>query len=451
MFPIVVGINYRTAPVEVREKFSIHQSQIVGALKELSRHPAIKGVVLLSTCNRMEAYAVTTDMEAGTHCLQEFLIRKFKNDRQGINRCLYTHTLYPAVKHLFGVVSGLDSMVLGESQILGQVAQAYEISSAAGVNNKIIHVMFQRALAVGKRVRTETGIDRYSTSISYTAVELAKERLQSLKDKKILVLGAGEMSALLIKYLAAQGAASLMVVNRSLAKAKEFARDCGAEAVSLAELESCLAEADLVFAATAAAGFVIKAESLQKALAERAGKPVLLIDIAVPRDIEPRVKNMPGVTLYDIDDLRGVVDGHQSAREAAAQEAEKIIEEEMAEFKKWHNSLFVLPTITALRERGEEIKQAQLDLALAKLGNISPKQEKVIRSLANSIVNKFLHVPVTTLKKVSDTPQGHLYTEILQNAFNLKVNEDFGAGDLPEAFGRRDETAELRGHMEKAE
>ncbi|NLI91605.1 MAG: glutamyl-tRNA reductase [Peptococcaceae bacterium] len=432
MFPVVVGLNYRTAPVEIREKLNIHHSQIVSSLKELSIYPEMKGVVLLSTCNRMEVYAVTTDVELGTRFLQDYFVRKFQDESHSIHRYLYTHTLYPAVSHLFRVVSGLDSMVLGESQILGQVAKAYELSSKAGVNNKIIHVMFQKALAVGKRVRTETCIDRYSTSISYTAVELAGQYIPSFKDKKILVLGAGEMSGLTMKHLVARGAATLMISNRSLEKAREFAAGCGGEAVSLLELESCLEEADLVFSATASKGFIITADSLRKAMRKRPHRPMLLIDIAVPRDIDPGVRDIEGVTLYDIDDLRSVVDHHQSARESAAQDAEIIIEEEMALFKKWHNSLFVLPTILALQQRGEEIKNAQLDQAMAKLGEISPKQEKVIRSLASSIINKFLHVPITTLKKVSDTPQGHLYTEILQNSFRLDVNEDLISVDIRE-------------------
>jgi len=435
LFPVVVGLNYRTAPVEVREKLSCHHSQIKFSLQELNRLAGIKGAVLLSTCNRLEIYTVTNEVEAGIEAVQEFIHEKYKDGNRSLNPYLYVHTMYPAVRHLFRVASGLDSMVLGESQILGQVANAYECSCQAGANHKIINVMFQKALAVGKRVRTETSIDQFATSISYTAVLLAKQQIKSFQNKKILVLGAGEMSALIMKHLQAQGASAVMISNRSLQRARQFAAEYQGEAVPFSELNACLEKADLVFSATAAKNILISSRQMRQVMAKRGHQPLTMIDIAVPRDIDPAVQDIEGISLYDIDELRGVVDRHQSAREAAALEAEKIIEEEMAEFKKWHNSLFVLPTIAALQQRGEEIKNALLDQAMAKLGGISPKQEKVIRSLANSIINKFLHVPITTLKEVSNTPQGHLYTEILQNSFNLDVNEEFIPYDFREVQG----------------
>ncbi len=452
MFPVVVGLNYRTAPVEIREKLCIHHSQIVSSLQVLGKCPGIKGVVLLSTCNRLEIYAVTTEIEVSIQSIIEFLVSKYGDSKQSLNPYLYMHTLYPAVRHLFRVASGLDSMVLGESQILGQVAKAYEASCKASVNNKIINVMFQKALAVGKRVRTETGIDQYSTSISYTAVELAKQRIERFEGQKILVLGAGDMSVLTMKHLVAQGASTMMISNRSLERAQRNAAECNAEAVPWSELESCLETVDIVFSATASKQFILGYNQLAGVMKKRAQRPLLMIDIAVPRDIDPLAKDIPGVSLYDIDELRDVVDRHKNAKETATEEAEKIIDEEMIEFKKWHNSLFVLPTIAALQQRGEEIKNTLLDQAMTKLGDLSPKQEKVIRSLANSIVNKFLHIPITTLKEVSNTPQGHLYTEILQNSFNLNVNEELVSIDLWDALNIGQEaSANLRPTMERAE
>lgn len=444
MFPVVVGLNYRTAPVEVRERVSIHHSQIAASLQQLQKHTVIAGVVLLSTCNRLEIYAVTKDVETGVNLIKDFLIKQSQDESGGIKDSLYIHTLYPAVRHLLRVVAGLDSMILGESEILGQVARAYELSYKAGVNNKIINVMFQKALAVGKRVRTETGIDQYSTSISYTAVELAKQITGSFQGINIILLGAGEMSALTMKHLVAQGASTVVISNRSLERAKALASECEGKAVPFTDLEVCLEEADLVFSATSSKNFIIGAEQLRKVMAKRHYRPLLLIDIAVPRDIDYRVKAIEGVSLYDIDDLRGVVQRHQSAKELAAREAEKIIDEEMADFKKWHNTLFVLPTIEALQQRGEEIKNTQLGLTMSKLGGITPKQEKVIRSMANSIVKEFLHVPIITLKEVSNTPQGHLYTEILQNAFHLDVDESSISLDFIEASKKKQQ-------MEKAE
>ena len=422
MFPIVVGLNYKTAPVEVRERVSVHHSQMTSVLKKVQMYSGIEGVVLLSTCNRFEIYAVTTDVETGLNSLKNFMMELSKDEGECIEKYIYTYSLYPTVKHLFRVVSGLDSMVLGESQILGQVAKAYELSCAAEVTNKVINVTFQKALAVGKKVRTETCIDQFSTSISYTAVELAKQITGSFQDKKILILGTGDMSSLTMKHLVAQGASTFIVSNRSMDRARDFAAQCQGQAVPLSDLDLCLEEVDLVFSATASKDFIVKADQMTKVMKKRKHRPLLMIDIAVPRDIDPDIKNIHGISLYDIDDLREVVDSHQSARELAALEAEKIISKEMDLFKDWHNSLSVLPTIAALQQRGEEIKSTLLNQAMPKLEGISPKQEKVIRALANSIINNLLHTPITTLKKVSNTPHGHLYTKVIQNSFALDLD-----------------------------
>lgn len=423
MFPVIVGLNHRTAPVEIREKVSFPHYQIQSALLELKSYPGLEGVVILNTCNRLEIYAATTDVEIGTNSIKSFLANHAHLEEQVVFQHLYVHTLYEAVRHLFRVVAGLDSMILGETQILGQVANAYERSVKAGVTNKVINVFFQNALTVGKRVRTETQIDQHPTSISYTAVELAKQALGELKGRNILILGAGEMSALTAKHLVANGASTVMVSNRSHARAKSLAEEFHGIAVQFEKLGECMQEVDIVISATAAANFVVLPEQIQEVMKKRSYRPLLLVDIAVPRDIHPDVGEIPGVTLYDIDDLREVIDTHQNAREIAGQKAEVILEEEMGQFMKWHNSLFVVPTIVALQHRGDEIRNVQLEHALSKLGGLTDKQEKVIRSMANSIVNQLLHTPITNLKELATTRQGHLYTEILQNLFSLDVDE----------------------------
>lgn len=424
MFPVTVGLNHITAPVEIREKVSFHPSEIHSALQELISCPALQGVVLLSTCNRLEIYAATTEVEAGINSIKKFLALHANLDEQELYQYLYVHTLYDSVRHLFRVVSGLDSMIMGETQILGQVSDAYEKASEVSVTNKVINVFFQNALTVGKRVRTETRIDQHPTSISYTAVELAKQVFGELAGHSILILGAGEMSALTAKHLVANGASTVLVSNRSYERAKALAAEFCGKAILFQDLDQTLDEADIVISATAATNFVIKPERMRQVMEARKNRPLLLIDIAVPRDIHPEVATIDGITLYDIDDLRGVVDTHQKAREQAAQKAELIIEEEMSNFLKWHNSLFAIPTIVALQRRGEEIKNALLNHSLEKLGDLNPKQEKVVRSMANSIVNHLLHAPITNLKEVANTSQGHLYTEILQNLFNLDVDEE---------------------------
>lgn len=424
MFPVTVGLSHHSAPLEIREKLAFPASQMNNALHELITYPALEGIVILSTCNRLEIYAATTDVEIGQESIKKFLAGKSGLDNEILNRYLYTRTLYEAVRHLFNVVSGFDSMVLGETQILGQVAQAYEDAYEAGVTNKVINVFFQHALTVGKRVRTETKIDQHPVSISYTAVELAMQKFPNLEGKTIMILGAGEMSALTAKHMVAAGASTVLVSNRSYERALALAAEFNGRAVHFQEMDEYLAEVDIVISATASVHFVLLPERVEKIMNTRAGRPLLVIDIAVPRDVHPDVGTIPGVTLHDIDDLQGVVDRNHQARELAAQQGKKIIEEEMKQFLKWHNSLFVVPTIVALKHKGEEIKEAQLSRALERLGTLTPKQEKLIRSLANSIVNQLLHTPITNLKEVADTRQGHLYTEILQNLFDLSVEEE---------------------------
>lgn len=424
MFPVAIGLNHRSAPVEIREKMSFHPTQMLEVLKELKSYPGLQGVVILSTCNRTEVYAATTDVEVGIHSIKKFLASHHGSVENVLEQYLCVHTLYDAVRHLYRVVSGLDSMVRGETQILGQVSNAYQLACEAEVTNKAINVFFQNALAVGKRVRTETLIDQHPVSISYTAVELAKQHFGELQGKGILILGAGEMSTLTAKHLVAAGANTVLVSNRSYEKAALLAKECSGRAVRFDNMDEHLEEVDIVISATAATHFMLMPERMQAIMKTRKGRPLLLIDIAVPRDIHPEVGDIPLVTLFDIDDLRGVVDRHHQERELAAVNAEKIIEEEMLIFLKWHNSLFVIPTILALQQKGQKTKDAQLERALEQLGKLTPKQEKIIRSMANSIVTHLLHTPITNLKEYATTSQGHLYTEILQNLFNLDVKEE---------------------------
>lgn len=430
MFPVVIGLNHKSAPVEIREKMSFHPSQMVRALRELKECPAIQGVVILSTCNRTEVYAATTDVEAGIDSIKAFFAEHHKIDENTLEQYLYAHTLYNAVRHLFRVVSGLDSLVRGETQILGQVSSAYQQASEAGVTNKVINVFFQTALAVGKRVRTDTLIDQHPVSISYTAVELAKQQFGELQGKGILIMGAGEMSTLTAKHLVAAGATTVLVSNRSYDKAVLLAKECCGRAVRLDDVDQYLREVDIVISATASKHFVLLPERMEEIMEQRNQRPLLVIDIAVPRDIHPDIGKIPHITLFDIDDLRGVVDRHHQEREAAAVEAERIIDEEMDLFLKWHNSLFVVPTILALQQKGEQIRDLQLERAFTHLSGLTPKQEKAVRTMANSIVNHLLHLPIVNLKEYANTSQGHLYTEILQNLFDLNVRDEDGRPNL---------------------
>ncbi len=424
MFPVIVGLNHRSASLEIREKMSFKSSEMGKALQDLNKYPGIQGTVILSTCNRLEVYTMTANPETGVNSIKRYLAQHGGLDEQETREFIYTYTSEEAIRHLFRVVSGLDSMVLGETQVLGQVADAYEEAGKAKVTNKVLNVLFQNALTIGKRVRSETLIDQHPVSISYTAVELAEQKFGELCGKSILILGAGEMSALTAKHLVAAGAATVLVSNRSYDRAVLLAREFSGQAIHFNQMDEFLAKVDIVISATASPHFVLMPERMRKVMEERAGRPLLLIDIALPRDIHPDVRRLAGVSLYDIDDLQGVVDKHLHARELAAKQAEKIIEEETGQFLKWHNSLYVIPTIVALQEKAEQIKETQLKRALERLGGLTQKQEKAVRSLANSIVNQFLHIPITNLKELADTRQGHLYTETLQDLFELDVSEE---------------------------
>ncbi|GAW93601.1 glutamyl-tRNA reductase [Calderihabitans maritimus] len=421
MFILTVGLNHKTAPVEVREKLAFSEESLPEALAELKEQPQIEGCVILSTCNRTELYAATTDVEAGLASLHTFLSRRCNMPLTELREFLYTHTLYDAVRHLFRVASGLDSMVLGETEILGQVRDAYQIACDHSATNGVLNTFFQQAITVGKRVRTETKIDQNPVSISYTAVELVRQQLEDLSGLTALIVGAGEMGELTVKHLVANGISRILVANRSYERAVRLPERFQGEAVEFSQLLERMKEADVVVSCTAATHYIIKRDDIARVMREREGQPMFLIDIAVPRDIEPEVGGIEGVTLYDIDGLKNVVDRNLEQRRKAAEKAEKIIEEEIESFFKWLGSLFVVPTIVALKEKANRIKEAELTRALNRLAPVTEREKKVISSMANSIVNQLLHDPIINLKERATTKQGHLYAEILQNLFNLEV------------------------------
>lgn len=421
MFIFVVGLNHKSAPVEIREQLSFSEAAIGEALVRLKKEPGIEGCAILSTCNRTEIYGATTDMEKGLAAVRRLVTQWGQLKLEDFANYFYTHSLYDAIRHLFRVASGLDSMVLGETQILGQVRRAYQLACDHEASNGIINTWFQQAITVGKRVRTETGIDQHPVSISYTAVELAHQVFGNLTGKSALIIGAGKMSELTLKHLIANGVTSFLVANRSIERAEELACACGGQAVPYSEMYARMDEADIVISCTAATHYVIRRQMVETVMERREGKPMFLIDIAVPRDIEPSVSDVSGIHLFDIDDLQNVVDQNLVERRRAAAHAEVIIDQEINEFLKWLNSRFVVPTIMALKEKGEAIKDKELERVLSKLKHLSEKEQKLVGSLASSIVNQLLHDPITQIRHYASTPEGHLYSEILQNLFCLQV------------------------------
>jgi len=417
-----VGLNHKTAPVIVREKLSIGANVINDALEQLNAHPAIHGCVIISTCNRMEVYAAADEIEEGLKAIREFLSSRSGVDPAEIGDFTYDHTLYDAVRHLFRVTAGLDSMLLGETEILGQVRDAYRFAGAGNTTNTLLNTLFQQAIAVGKRVRRETGIDHNASSISYAAVELAKSKFGHLSGCTALIIGAGYMSELAMKNLSASGVKEIIIVNRSYHRAVDLAEQFGGRAVGFQELGQCLEHVDLVISSTAAPHNVVRTDEVRRAMASRPEKPLVLIDLAVPRDIEAGTGELDGVSLYDIDDLESVVDRNLEERRLAAKEGEKIIEEEVDQFVRWIGTQFMVPTIAALTKRGEEIKHKELKKALNRLPQLTDRDRNVLNAMANAIVNQMLHTPITQLKNYALTNEGPLYTEMLQNIFDLNVD-----------------------------
>ncbi|NLU49677.1 MAG: glutamyl-tRNA reductase [Syntrophomonadaceae bacterium] len=424
MYILLTGLNHRTAPVEIREKLAFNDPVPAEVYADLTRHEELHGVIIISTCNRTEVYATVKDIEQGTAVLEDFMARHSGLEVDDLRQYLYQPNCYEAIGHLFRVAAGLDSMILGETQILGQVKDAYVRAVEVGASDGVLNTLFQKALHAGKRVRTETGLDRHAVSISYAAVELARNIFGSLQGKTVLVIGAGEMSELTARYLVDNGVATVMVSNRSYNRALCLAERINGHAIHFHELHDWLPQADIVISATAASHYVVRFEAVEEILRQRQGRKLFMIDIAVPRDIDPRVGSIEGVYLYDIDDLQNVVDANLLARKKAARQAETILEEELEEFNRWLSTLYVIPVIKALKQRGEIIKQAELTRAFNRLGNVSPRQEKIITALANSIVNQLLHFPVINLKEMGLTNQGHLYAEVAKNLFALEISSE---------------------------
>ena len=419
MSVLIVGINHRTAPVEVREHLFFSTRSLVEALAGVCSVPGIGGSVILFTCNRTEIYAVARELDGSLPALKDYLSRLAGIDGAEIKKYTYAYTFRDCVRHLFRVSAGLDSMLPGEPQILGQVRDAYQFACARGFTNKILNVLFQQAIAVGKRVRKATGIDQNAISIGYAAVELARRTLGDFAGCSVLIVGAGKISELVVRYLVDNGITGVVVSNRSPERAVTLARQFGGRAVGFDQLEDYLLNAQIVISCTAATHYVLHYAAVAQVMAKRPETRLLLIDLAVPRDIDPQCGTLPGIALYNIDDLQNVVEQNLAWRKQAAAAAEVILEEELNRFMKWLATQSVVPTITALLQRAEQIKQDELQRALKRLGDLSAHDKKVISALANSIVNRLLHTPVTRLKDHAQTSGGNLYPEVLQDLFNL--------------------------------
>ncbi len=419
----VVGLSHKTAPVEIREKLTFPAQEQGGALRQLISCENVAEGVILSTCNRTEIYAVVSDFSKGKDEVVNFLSGVCALDKSELLNYLYFKEQENAIRHLFKVSSSLDSMIVGEAQILGQVKEAYQSSFEVQGTSVVLNRLFREAISVGKKVRTETGIGENAVSISYAAVQLAKKVFEDLKGHTVLVIGAGEMSELTAQHLLANGVSAVLVANRTHERAVELAAKFNGKAIKFDDCQEFLKDADIVISSTGAPHYVIHSDVVSKAMRRRKNKPIFFIDIAVPRDIEPEVGEVYNVFLYDIDDLQSVVDVNLAEREKEANKAEKIIDKEVSKFLSWINSLEVVPTISALRREVEEIRMAEMEKVLARLKHLSSKDKNLIDALTNAIMNKVLHKPIVGLKESANKKDSYIYTESLRYLFDLSEKE----------------------------
>lgn len=416
---IALGLSHKTAPVELREQLSVPEQELPKALELLGRAPAILEQMILSTCNRVEVYATVEDVEEGRAAIVRFLSEYHGIDRALFEGTLYLYTQAEAVRHVFRVASSLDAMVIGEPQIVGQFKAAYQVALEQEATGAILNHLCERALYVAKRVRTETGVAQAAVSVPSAAVELAKKIFGDLSGRTAMILGAGEMAELAARHLLDEGVKSIIVSNRSYERAKELAERLQGKAIPFAEIKDELTHADVVISSTGAPHYVLWRPEMETVIRLRKNRPIFLIDIAVPRDIDPSVNDLDNVYLYDIDDLEGVVQANLRERKKEAERAEAIVEKEVAHFLSWLKSLEVVPTIVSLRRKLEAIREAELEKTLNRLPHLTPKEREVIAALTVSLINKILHEPMTELKRQAASRDGYLYTTVLRKLFSL--------------------------------
>ncbi|MGH9378548.1 MAG: glutamyl-tRNA reductase [Terriglobia bacterium] len=418
---ILAGINHRTAPVEVRERMNIQEARLAAALSDLVSRDGILEGLILSTCNRVEVFA-----NAEPEVDPEPLIRSFLADYHHCNLAAYEKHLYwrrqeEAVGHLFRVAASLDSMILGEPQILGQVKQAFAIAQDAGAMKGEFYEVVNHALAAARRVRRETAVGSAAISVSYAAVELARKIFGSLEDKTVFILGAGKMSELAARHLATSGAKSIFVSNRTYERAVELARELQGEAIRFDEIFSHLHRADIVISSTGAPHFLIHREQVEQILAGRKNRPIFFVDIAVPRDIDPAVNGLDNAFVYDIDDLGQVVEANKKQREQEAARAEEILRQEENKMMRRLASREVTPAIVAIEQRLNRIREQESERFRGRLSSLTPEQREAVDSLTQAIMNKVLHGPVTELKNVASHPERGALVQMVRKIFG--VNE----------------------------
>jgi len=435
----LIGVNHKTAPVEVRERLNIPESRMAEALKRLVGHPGVDEGLILCTCNRVEVLAQTKN---GSSDLRSFLHTYFEMQAPELAPHLYEYHERDAMRHLFRVTCSLDSMVVGEPQILGQVKEAYATARAVGAVHSQLDQLLTRAFAVAKRVRTETAVGASSVSVASVAVELAKKIFGSLSGKQVYLVGAGKMSELAARHLMAHGAASIFVANRTYDRAAALAAKFGGQAIHFEELYETCDRADIVITSTGAPRAIFRREHGELFLSRRKNRPMFFIDIAVPRDVDPQMNKLDGIFVYDIDDLQQAVAANTSDRRKEAERAERIIESEIERFQARLQTRDVVPTIVSLQDHLETIRQAEIDRVRGRLGPLSPEQELAIETLTRGIVSKIMHTPISTLKTAARASEATPMIDVVRRIFNLQEKENLRNNDKQNKASQPDDESE---------
>lgn len=416
---ILVGVNHKTTPVEIREKLAFTKGKIEESVNQLFNFPDIIEHTILSTCNRVEIYARANSQDSAIKSIKQFICDFHQLSLVELEDHFYSYSNKEAVEHLFRVSSSLDSMILGEAQILGQVKEAYSLARDLRSTGLVLNQLFEKAFSIAKKVREETGIAERSVSISSAAVELAQKIFDGLENHTVMLVGTGEMAELAAKHLISYGVKTIYVTSRTYERAANLARTLNGSALDFEVFKNELHRADIVITSTSAPNFIIRKEIVEKAIHERKNKPIFFIDIAVPRDIEPDVNDLENVYLYDIDDLQVVVSANIKEREKEAKNAMNFISQEVTKFNNWVGALDAVPTIVEIRKKAEDIRKQEIEKTLKKISHLSEDEKQLLRQMSSSMINKILHKPTIKLKQKTQSEDGHVYLKAIRHLFHL--------------------------------
>lgn len=441
MHTLVVGLNYKTAPVEIREKLSFIETDIANAMEALQNQKSILENVIISTCNRTEIYAVVDQLHTGRYYIKQFLANWFNIPMEQFEDHLFIREEDASLDHLFRVTAGIDSMVLGETQILGQVKKSFLQGQELGTTGTVYNQLFKQAVTFAKRAHSETAIGENAVSVSYAAVELAKKIFGSLQNKHVAILGAGKMGELAIQNLYGNGVGKVTVINRTFEKAQNLAAKFDGDAKAMNELQCTLLEADILISSTGATEYVIDYDLMKDVAKFRKGDPLFMVDIAVPRDLDPKISDVPNVFLYDIDDLQGIVQANLAERERAANDIVAMIQNEIIEFKDWFKTLGVVPVISALRKKAASIQEETMMSIENKMPDLTDRERKILNKHTKSIINQLLKNPILQAKELANSNEAAAQLALFQQIFGIEEDVEQEVLQMQQQKVQQDKTS----------